>query len=111
MEMSSLSRRLPVLLLFPCCRLGGPEQRCQLRAEIPGPPVNSWQKPPRSSNHPRVLLLLTRIPEEFLILKDTDSLSPHTMLLPGVDPLAAITVKDPCVGERKPAPPERQRRG
>lgn len=67
MEMSSLSSRLPVLLLFPCCRLGGPEQRRHLRAETPRPPIHSWQKPARASNHPAVLLFLTRIPKEFLI--------------------------------------------
>jgi len=31
------------------------------------------------------------------------------MLLPGVDPLTAIAVEDPRVGEWKPAPPGRQR--
>lgn len=97
-----------MLLLFPCCRLGSPEQRRQLRAETPRPLIHSRQKPPRISNHPTVLLFLTRISD--FHPKHTDSPSPSTMLLPGVDPLAAVVVKDPCVGERKPAPPERQRR-
>lgn len=33
------------------------------------------------------------------------------MLLPCMDPLAAVAVEDSRVGERKPAPPERQRQG
>lgn len=33
------------------------------------------------------------------------------MLLPRVHPLAAVAVEDPRVGERKPAPPGRQRQG